>query len=154
MWIRYTSVFYPVVVLNELNRTFKMKRNLLLIITISFLLVGCECAADYEYSVINQTSDTVKIDYYSEGEESVIVLRPTEIIKLSIAQEVSRCGCNNCDAKRLKTGDSTIWFITLNNVVIRDSVESKTNFNKEFNWDFESKDKLGKYTLRIDNSDF
>lgn len=131
-----------------------MIRILLLTISIGFLLVSCECAADYEYSVINQTSDMVKIDYYSEGEKSLIVLKPTESRKLSIAQDVRRCGCNNCDAKRLKTGDSTIWYFNLDKVVIRDSVKSKTNFNKEYNWNFESKDKLGKYTLTINNSDF
>lgn len=140
-----------------------MKKNKILTVLIIFtllILFGCDVGMNYEFIVINETSEEIKVEFkqydHQEVQKSVIV-NPDEKKTLAIGSG-PRCGGVYCDAYRLtkyESEDSTFRYpVAEIKIFIRDTSESKIDYNNEYNWEFESKRKLGIYIARISDTVF
>ena len=118
-------------------------------------LTSCDCAFDYKFEIYNNLNQNVTIKYKSGGPDEKIVTINPGVSEIIFSGEGNRCGCTNCQGSPNKTVDSTIYpFISGIAVFKNDTVQSLTDFNKEKNWEFESKKKLGLYKAYIDETDF
>ncbi|PHN01389.1 hypothetical protein [Flavilitoribacter nigricans] len=132
----------------------KTNRLLLLLISHTVLWTSCDCEFNYQFSVINETQTDLSIDFELDTKQRNVIVKPDEELTLAITDGF-RCGCINCTGGRINYADSTInYFISDIKIFRMDSVQTTTDFNNEYNWEFESKKKLGVYRARIDESDF
>jgi len=131
----------------------KMKKNIFLIVLIAIILTSCDCVFDYTFKAKNLTSSEIEFRYKKGDRNESLSLMPNEEKEIFVSDGF-RCGCRDCQGSRINSVDSTINFIMTDITVIKNDSISKTNFNYEYNWEFESKKKLGVYTAKITDSNF
>ncbi|HPF00460.1 MAG TPA: hypothetical protein PKY63_07330 [Bacteroidales bacterium] len=93
------------------------------------------------------------MEYSLNSEFRTVIIEPNEYGLLGTT-EGFRCDCSDCVGGRTNNVDSSMYHITGVRILIHDTIETKTDFNNEFNWDFESAKSLGIYTAIVDSSDF
>lgn len=134
-----------------MNRT---KQLLLILLLSSTFMISCDCEFNYEFNVINETQTEIKVEFVQGAEQKKITVKPNEN-KTLVITDGFRCGCTDCKGSRINSVDSTMNYLISDIKILKnDTVETKIDFNNEYNWEFESRKKLGLYTARIDNSDF
>lgn len=124
------------------------------IIFISITLVSCDCEFSYEFKILNETAEPISIEFNHDGNHSNFTLTPSEQISI-LQADGFRCGCSGCTGSRVHDIDTTVnYLLSEIRITKSDTVETILDFNYEYNWEFESKKKLGIYLARIDDSDF
>ncbi|MPM10880.1 hypothetical protein SDC9_57217 [bioreactor metagenome] len=116
-------------------------------------LSSCDCGFDYEFKIYNNTDNLLKVEYEMNAEFKTITVEPHMFISLGTTAGYY-CDCTDCQGSRIEAPDSSLYFITGLKIFIQDSLECKTDFNNEYNWEFEPAKKLGLYVAFIDSSDF
>ena len=129
------------------------KRVIFLCAIILVALSSCDCYFEYEFRIYNKTTQHLKVEYRLNAELKIITIEPNETALLG-ASEGFRCDCSECEGSRINDVDSSMYYISGLRIFIHDTIETQTDFNNEYNWEFEPAQSLGKYTAVIDSTDF
>jgi hypothetical protein len=132
-----------------------MKRNYYFLVLFVIVLNSCDCIFDYRFEVSNALNSNITIKYNSrQSEEKVITLKPGET-GILYSGDGFLCACTDCKGSPINSVDSTInYFIPNLKIFKNDSIQTITDFNKEKNWSFVSKKRLGVYTAKVKEADF
>jgi len=132
----------------------KFPKLIFFLCTVSIVaLCSCDCYFEYEFRIYNNTTQLLKVEYSLNSEFRTVTIEPNEFGLLGTTDGF-RCDCSDCEGGRINGVDSSMHHITGMRIFIHDTIETKTDFNNEYNWDFESAKSLGKYTAIVDSSDF
>lgn len=116
-------------------------------------LSSCDCSFNYDFKIYNNTDKLLKVEYEMNAEFRTVTVEPDKFVSLGTTAGYY-CDCTDCQGSRIEAVDSSLYFITGLKIFIQDSIESRTDFNNEYNWEFEPAKKLGLYVAFIDSSDF
>jgi hypothetical protein len=110
---------------------------------------------NYRFEIDNTLSTNLTVKYESRRDGAkTLKINPNESSVIYYG-EGFKCGCPNCKGFRINSVDSSINYFILNLWIYKnDTVKTTIDYNKENNWSFESKNKLGIYTAKIKDSDF
>lgn len=122
-----------------------MKKIALFLLFIVF--VACDPIVEIDFKARNQTIQTVQIDYndWVNNHDTTILLAPNKTITLFRDQAV---GYVNTYENKYDTFPFPHFLLR------KDTVLSTKNFTLKTEWTLDNQNRMGTYTLEIDDDDF
>jgi len=129
----------------------------LIIFLLSFIngiFVGCDFTQNYEYTIVNETSNDVVIKTVFNQSDNRIRFKDSSYIvksreKLTFIQEYGLCG-RGYIPEDIYISEDTIPPVSKFDILIQDTIQSKLRLRKY--WEFSAIKQIGTYKLRVTDS--
>jgi hypothetical protein len=125
----------------------------------SFLLLislsACDCGFENKVEVFNYLNQPITVKYKIQSRDSSIIIIEPNKSEVLLAEFGGWCNCTNCKGDKINLADSSmIWLFQYIVIYKNDTIPTKTDYNKDYNWQFFSEKKLGYYKAFVEESDF
>ena len=118
-------------------------------------LTTCDCQYQNKVEVFNYSNQNITLRYKLLVKDSLVqIIKPRESAIL-LSGAGGWCSCMNCKGEQIRSADSSMsWLFSSIEIFKLDTIPTKTNYNKEKNWQYISQKSQSYFKATVSESDF